>query len=136
MNIIISSVCFFYCISGHVCRRFYSLKLDGDSMQEHIKKMTEIFGELAVVVDTISDVVHLLASLLNSYYVLVTVLESNTTVTQIDVVIERLLHEEEKQKIRSSSEDETKNDAFMMNHDKSHSEDKSQTKGKTQMLLL
>ena len=48
-------------------------------MQEHIKKMTEIFGELSVVGDEISDedrVVHLLASLPDSYNVLVT----NTTV--------------------------------------------------------
>lgn len=47
-------------------RRLYSLKLcEGDPMQDHVKRMTEIFGELAVVGDEISDedrVVHLLAS--------------------------------------------------------------------------
>ena len=65
-------------------RRLYSLKLgEGDSVQDHIKKMTEIFGELSVVGDEISDkdrVVHLLASLPDSYNVLVTALEANTTV--------------------------------------------------------
>ena len=51
-------------------RRLYSLKLGkGDSVQDHINKMTEIFGELSVVGDEISDedrVVHLLASLPDS----------------------------------------------------------------------
>lgn len=37
-------------------RRLYCLKLgEGDSVQDHIKKMTEIFGELSVVGDKISD---------------------------------------------------------------------------------
>ena len=57
-------------------RRLHSLQLkDGDSVQEHIKAMTEIFDSLSIVGDPIDDedrVVHLLASLPDSYNVLVT----------------------------------------------------------------
>ena len=46
-------------------RRLHSLKLkDGESVQSHVKEMTEIFNELAIVGDTIEDddrVVYLLA---------------------------------------------------------------------------
>ena len=51
-------------------RRLYSLKLkEGDSVQEHIRKVTEIFVELAVIGDPVEEdrVVHLLASLPESY---------------------------------------------------------------------
>ena len=47
-------------------RRLYSLKLkEGDSVQKHIREMTEIFEELAVIGDPVEEdrVVHLLASL-------------------------------------------------------------------------
>ena len=51
----------------------FSLRLkQGDSVQEHIKAMTEIFDGLSVIGDPISDedcVVHLLASLPESYKV-------------------------------------------------------------------
>ena len=37
-------------------RRLYSLKLkEGDSVQEHIRKMTEIFEELAVIGDPVKE---------------------------------------------------------------------------------
>lgn len=62
-------------------RRLYSLKLsEGGSVQEHIRKMTEIFEELAVVSDPVQEedhVVHMLASLSESYSVLVTALEAS-----------------------------------------------------------
>ena len=86
-------------------RRLYSLKLgEGESMQDHIKRITEIFGDLSIVGDEISNedrVVHLLASLPESYNVLATALEWNATVPKMEVLIERLLHEEKKQKERS-----------------------------------
>ncbi len=59
-------------------RMLYSLKLDeGGSVQAHIKTMMEVFEGLSVVGDPISDedrVVHLLASLPDSYGMLVTAL--------------------------------------------------------------
>ena len=59
--------------------------------------MTELFEELAVVGDPVSDedrVVHLLASLPDSYDMLVTALEANSeTVPKMEIVTERLLHE-------------------------------------------
>jgi len=59
-------------------RHKLSLRLkEGDSVQEHIKAMTEIFDGMSVIGDPISDedcVVHLLASLPESYNVLVTTL--------------------------------------------------------------
>ena len=82
-------------------RRLYSLKLrEGDSVQEHIRKMIEIFEELAVIGDPVTEedrVVYLLASLPESYNMLVTALEANSDVPQMEVVTERLLHEERKQ---------------------------------------
>lgn len=61
-------------------RRLHSLQLkDGDSVQEHIKTLTELFNELAVVGDVIKEedrVVYLLASLPDSFNTLVTALEA------------------------------------------------------------
>ena len=89
-------------------RRLYSLKLkEGDAVQEHIRQMTEIFEELAVIGDPVNEedrVVHLLASLPESYNMLVTALEANADVPQMAVVTERLLHEEKKQKDREVSD--------------------------------
>ena len=64
-------------------RRLYSLKLgERDSTQDHIKRITEMFGELSVVGHEISNedqVVHLLASLSESYNVFVTALDEEKT---------------------------------------------------------
>ena len=88
-------------------RRLYSLRLkEGDSVQEHIRRMTEVFEELAVIGDLVKEedrVVHLLASLPESYNMLVTALEANPDVPQMEVVTERLLHEERKQMDKESS---------------------------------
>ena len=87
-----------------LCRRLHSCSLkDGDSVQEHIKTMTEIFNELSVIGDQISEedrVVYLLASLPDSYNTLVTALEANQDVPHMELVTERLLHEERKIKDR------------------------------------
>jgi hypothetical protein len=87
-------------------RRLHSLKLkDGDSVQSHIKEMTEVFNELAVVGENIGDddrVVYLLASLPESYNMLVTALEANETVLGMKTVVERLIHEEKKLQDRAT----------------------------------
>ena len=77
-------------------RKLYSLQLqEGESVQTHIKTMTEIFVELSVIGDPMQEedrVVHLLVSLPESFNMLVTALEANPDVPKIDVVTERLLH--------------------------------------------
>ena len=58
-------------------------------MQEHLKFMTEICDELSVIGEPIRDedrVVYLLASLPESYNVLVTALEASTKVPMLTVV--------------------------------------------------
>ena len=73
-------------------RRLHSLRLkEGQSVQEHVKALTEIFNELSVVRDDIDDedrVVYLLASLSDLYEMLVTALEANTEVPNMETVIE------------------------------------------------
>ena len=90
----------------------FSLRLkQGDSVQEHIKAMTEIFDGLSVIGDPISDedrVVHLLASLLGTYNVLVTALEANKAVPRMEVVTERLLHEESRLREKQRRSDDWK----------------------------
>jgi len=78
---------------------------DGDSAQEHIKLMTEIFDALTVTGETVSKdrVVYLLASLPESYNVLVTMLEASENVPKLEVVTERILHQERKFKDRSDA---------------------------------
>ena len=75
-------------------RKLYSLRLkDGDSVQEHVKVMIEIFDSLAAVGDPVKDedrVVHLLASLPDSYGMLDTALEANAEVPKMEIVTERL----------------------------------------------
>ena len=59
--------------------------------------MTEMFDALAVVGDPVSEedcVVHLLASLPDSFDMLVTALETNETVPKMETVTERLLQGE------------------------------------------
>ena len=80
-------------------RKLYSLRLkDGESVQEHIKAMTEVFEALAVIGDPAAEedrVMHLLASLPDSFNMLVTALEANSeTVPKMEIVTERLLHKE------------------------------------------
>ena len=78
-------------------RKLFSLRLeDGGSVQDHVKAMTEVLDELSVVDEPVKEedrVVYLLASLPDSYNVLVTALEANAEVPKMEVVTERLLHE-------------------------------------------
>ncbi len=94
-------------------RKLYSLRLkSGEPVQKHVKQMTEIFEELSVIDNPISDedkVVHLLTSLPDSFNVLVTALEANSdSVPSLENVVERLLHEEQKMKGKESQDDERK----------------------------
>ena len=94
-------------------RKLFTMRLkEENSIKEHIKQMTEVFGELAVITEPISEedkVVHLLASLPPAYDVLVTALESGSeNVPALEVVTERLLREEEKIKGKETSEGEPK----------------------------
>ena len=88
-------------------RRLHSLRLkEGDLVQEHVKAMTEIFNELAVIGEEISEedrVVYLLASLPKSFNALVTALEANAEVPRMEIVTERLLNEERKQRDHETS---------------------------------
>ena len=91
--------------------KLHSLRLkDGDSVQEHIKIMTELFDALSVAGETVSEedrVVYLLASLPESYSVLVTALEANEDVPKLEVVTKRILHQERKLKDRSGASSST-----------------------------
>ena len=94
-------------------KKLFTMKLrDSGSMREYIKKMTEIFDELAVIAEPISDedkVVYLLAGLPESYDVLVSALESGSdTVPALESVTERLLREEKKLKDREEVSDSKK----------------------------
>ena len=100
-------------------RKLHSIQLrEGQSVQDHIKAMTELFNELAVVGDNIDDddrVIYLLASLPESFNILVTALEASSDVPKMENVIERLLHEEQKLKDRSRS-GRTKEEAMTVKH--------------------
>ena len=93
-------------------RKLYNLKLkDGQSMQKHVKMLTKIFDELSIIGDSLDEenqVVHLLASLPESYDMLVTALEASPEVPKLEIVTERLLHKETKQRDKEPSTIEVK----------------------------
>ena len=88
-------------------RKLHGLRLrDHESVQEHIKAMVEVFDELAVIGEAIDEedrVVQILASLPDTYSMLVTALEANAEVPKLEIVTERLLNEERKMKERANS---------------------------------
>ena len=92
----------------HLRRKLFSLRLkEGGCMSQHIKALTEIFDELSVIGDIVSEedkVVYLLASLPDSYNMLVTSLEVQETVPKWSVETERLLHEETKMKEKTQTQ--------------------------------
>ena len=72
---------------------------EGESLQEHIRRMTELFSALAEIDAPLSEgdrVVYLLANLPDLFRVLVTALEASLEVPKMDVPTERLLHKEQK----------------------------------------
>ena len=99
-------------------RRLHSLRLrEGQSDQTHVKAMTELFDELSVVGDDVDkeDLVYLLASLPESYESLVTALEANTEVPEMETIVKRLLHEERKRKDKVEHR-EDKDGALSLKH--------------------
>ena len=75
-------------------------------MQKHVKMLIEIFDELSIIGDPLdkeNQVVHILVSLAESYDMLVTTLEASPEVPKLEIVAERLLHEETKQRDMESS---------------------------------
>ena len=89
-------------------RKLYGLKLkESGSVQQHIKSLMEIFEELSIIGDAIEEedrVVHVLASLPESYDMLVTALEANSEVPKLETVTERLLNEERKLNEKSGTD--------------------------------
>lgn len=89
-------------------RKLNNLRLqDEDSVKDHVKSMTEIFNELAVIGAPIEEedkVVTLLASLPDKFNMLVTALEADSEVPSMEIVTERLFHEENKLKERECVE--------------------------------
>ena len=66
-------------------------------MQDHLKTILETINELSIVGDAIIDedrFVYLLASLPKSFNTLVTTLESNPPIPDMEIVFERLMHKE------------------------------------------
>ena len=98
-------------------RRLHSLRLkEGESVQDHIKAITEIFNELSVIGDNIKvedKVVCLLASLPESFDMLVTALEASPDIPEMGTVVERLLHEERKLKEKDRLPCKSGEGAFM-----------------------
>ena len=101
-------------------RKLFSLKLnEGQSVQSHMKAMTEVFDELSIVGDPLTEedkVVHLLASLPSTFDMLVTALEANPEVPKMEVVMEMLLHEETKQRSIDKAESNDKVKAMAGTH--------------------
>ena len=91
-----------------LCCKLHTLQLkDGESVQDHIKAMTELFNELTALGDVISEedrVVYLLASLPDSFGALFTAFEVNEEVPRMEIVTERLLHTERKQKEKTDAD--------------------------------
>ena len=85
---------------------------DCGSTKEYTKSMVEVFDELAVVAEPVSDedkVIYILAGLPESYDVLVTALESGSdTVPAMESVTEHLLREEEKLKVKEDTDESKK----------------------------
>ena len=81
-------------------RRLNNLRLkEGESVQKHVKAMTELSNELSAIgapMEEEDKVVTLLASPPDSFNMLVTLLEANAEVPSMEVLTERLIHEDRK----------------------------------------
>ena len=91
-------------------RRLNNRRLkEGESVQKHVKAMTELFNELSVIgapMEEDDKVVTLLASLLDSFKMLVTALEADAEVSSMEAVTERLIHEDRKANERETASSE------------------------------
>ena len=99
----------------------YNLRLSNDGgLQEHLRKMMNIFDEMAVVGNPVEDedkVICLLSSLPGKFSTLVTALEASDTVPSWDSVVERLLHHESKRSLGHSNNDDN---AMVVNRPNNH----------------
>ena len=79
-------------------KKLYNMKLEsGENLQEHLKSFIELFDELSILGDPVSEedrVINLLASLPDQFSTLVTALEAQEKVPTWDIVTQRLLHED------------------------------------------
>ena len=83
---------------------------ENQSVTEHIRGMTEIFQELSIIGQPMEEedrVVQLLTSLPKKFNVLVTSLLANVEVPSMEMVTERIMHED--RKIKEIESKETKN---------------------------
>ncbi|KAF2345694.1 hypothetical protein FHG87_023550 [Trinorchestia longiramus] len=85
------------------------MKLEnGQNLQDHLKVFVELFEELAIIGDAIVEeerVIILLSSLPDRFSTLVTALEANEKIPAWEVVTERLLNEERRQRGSSGTSD-------------------------------
>ncbi|KAF2347048.1 hypothetical protein FHG87_022196 [Trinorchestia longiramus] len=85
------------------------MKLEnGQNMQDHLKVFVELFEELAIIADAIVEeerVIILVSSLPDRFSTLVTALEANEKIPAWEVVTERLLNEERRQRGGPGSSD-------------------------------
>ena len=85
--------------------RLHSLPLkEGEPVQEHIKKMTELFNEL--------DAIGAKMEVEDRYDTLVTALEANEKLPSMEIVIDRLLHEKKKSKDRHGETETDRGEAL------------------------
>ena len=90
-------------------------------MREHIKLLMKTFNERAVVGDNVSNedhAIYLLASLPDTFNMLVTALEANNEVLKIKTVTKRLLYEEQKLKDCMAGSRPANEEAMTIKHNK------------------
>ena len=90
-------------------RKLHNLKLkDGQSVQKHIKAPTEIFDKLSIIVDPLDEedqVVYVLASLLESYDMLVTVGQNFNRSEGAHLIFIKFAHEKHRSRDPTSCEE-------------------------------
>ncbi|KAF2348243.1 Zinc finger CCHC-type [Trinorchestia longiramus] len=83
-------------------KKLFNMKLEnGQNLQDHLKVCVELFEELAIIGDAMEEeerVIILLSSLPDRFSTLVTALEAHEKVPVWEVVTERLLNEERRQR--------------------------------------
>ena len=98
--------------------KLHNLKLEeNQSVQDHLKTMTEIFDELNVIgypVEEEDRVVQMLASLPESYGMIKTAFEASPEVPKLAVLTERLINEERKIKEKRKPGRENSHDALFV----------------------
>ncbi|KAF2350150.1 Zinc finger CCHC-type [Trinorchestia longiramus] len=90
-------------------KKLFNMKLEnGQNLQDHIKVFVELFEELAIIGDAMEEeerVIILLSSLPERFSTLITALEAHEKIPAWEVVTERLLKEERRQRGSLGSSD-------------------------------